>query len=425
MKKKVIIIGAGFAGLKLARKLANSTIEVLVIDKNNHHQFQPLFYQVAAANIEPSAISFPLRKVFQETDNVRIRVAEVLLVNAASKTVVTNIGDFHYDSLVIATGATTNFFGNEAIEKCSFPMKSTVEAVKLRQHILENFEEATYATEERRKSLFNIIIAGGGATGVELAGSLAEMKKNILPRDYPDFDHQLVNIILVEGGDATLGPMSRASQEKSKFYLESMGVKVLLNTRVKSYDGATVELSDGQLLLTNTLIWAAGIKGNIIPGLENATVERGGRFKVDRNCQVTGCPDIYAIGDIAVMQTEKYPNGHPQVANVAISQGKYLAANFLNNITATTYKPYEYDDKGTMATVGKNKAVVDLPWFSFQGFFAWIVWMGLHVLLLMGMKNKVQVFINWTYAYFTNDSSLRLIFKNLYKKPKESALPLT
>lgn len=424
MQKKIIIIGAGFAGLRLARKLANSTVNVLVIDKNNHHQFQPLFYQVAAANIEPSAISFPLRKVFQNTDNVRIRVAEVLSINPEAKVVNTSIGEFKYDMLVIATGATTNFFGNEAVERCAFPMKSTVEAVKLRQHILENFEEATYANEERRKSLFNIIIAGGGATGVELAGSLAEMKKNILPRDYPDFDHQLVNIILVEGGDATLSPMSKASQEKSKSYLESMGVKILLNTRVKSYDGTAVELSDGQLLVSNTLIWAAGIKGNIISGLEAATIERGNRFKVDRNCQVTGYTDVYAIGDIATMQTEKYPNGHPQVANVAISQGKYLATNFLNNVTATTFKPYEYDDKGSMATVGKNKAVVDLPWFSFQGFFAWVVWMGLHVLLLMGMKNRVQVFINWMYAYFTNDSSLRLIFKNLYKKPKEAASPM-
>lgn len=420
MQKKIIIIGAGFAGLKLARKLSNSQMDVLVIDKNNHHQFQPLFYQVASANLEPSAISFPLRKVFQGIPNVRIRVAEVLSIAPDQQVLQTSIGEFAYDILVLANGATTNFFGNEVIEKYAFPMKSTVEAVKLRQHILENFEEATYATEERRKVLYNLVIAGGGATGVELAGALAEMKKNILPKDYPDFDYQLVNIILVEGGDATLGPMSKASQEKSKSYLESMGVKIHLNTRVKDYDGSTATLSDGQAIATNTLIWAAGIKGNIIDGLAAAKIERGNRFKVDRNCGLAGYTNIFAIGDIAYMETEKYPHGHPQVANVAISQGAYLANNILNSVTASSYQPYEYADKGSMATVGKNKAVVDLPWFSFQGFLAWLVWMGLHVVLLMGMKNRVQVFINWMYAYFTNDSSLRLIFKNLYKRPKEN-----
>lgn len=422
MQKKIIIVGAGFAGLKLARKLSNSQMDVLVIDKNNHHQFQPLFYQVASANLEPSSISFPLRKVFQGIDNVRIRVAEVLSIAPEQQILHTSIGEFAYDTLVLASGATTNFFGNAVIEKFAFPMKSTVEAVKLRQHILENFEEATYATEERRKLLYNLVIAGGGATGVELAGALAEMKKNILPKDYPDFDYRLVNIYLIEGGDATLAPMSKASQEKSKSYLESMGVKILLNNRVKDYDGSTVTLSDGQSIATNTLIWSAGIKGNIIDGLAAAKIERGGRFKVDRNCGLTDYNNVFAIGDIAYMETEKYPQGHPQVANVAISQGEYLANNILQSVSANSYKPYEYKDMGSMATVGKNKAVVDLPWFSFQGFFAWLVWMGLHVVLLMGMKNRVQVFINWMYAYFTNDSSLRLIFKNLYKKPKENVI---
>ena len=416
MQQKVIIVGAGFAGLKLARKLANKDFEVLLIDRNNHHQFQPLFYQVAAANLEPSAISFPLRKVFQDKENVRIRVAEVQKIINADKILQTSIGNFHYDLLVIATGATTNFFGNATIEQFAFPMKSTVEAVKLRQHILENFEEATYATDERRKKLFNLVIAGGGATGVELAGSLAEMKKNILPKDYPDFDFRLVNIILIEGGNETLGPMSKKSQEKSKEYLEAMGVKIMLQTRVNNYDGEIVTLSNGETIPSNTLIWSAGIKGNVLDGLTNAKIERGNRIVVDRNCRLEGYENIFAIGDIASMVTEKYPQGHPQVANVAMSMAGYLA-DYLSAVDKNK-DPFEYKDKGSMATVGKNKAVVDLPFVSFQGFFAWIVWMFLHVLLLMGMKNRVQVFINWVYAYFTNDSSLRLIFKNLYKKPK-------
>ncbi len=421
---KVIIVGAGFAGLKLARKLAHQNLEVLLIDKNNHHQFQPLFYQVASANLEPSAISFPLRKVFQDISNVRIRVAEVLQIISEQNLLCTNIGDFKYDMLVIATGATTNFFGNEQIEKFAFPMKSTVEAMRLRQHILENFEEATFASEDRKKSLFNIVIAGGGATGVELAGSLAEMKKNILPKDYPDFDYQLVNIYLIEGSDATLGPMSVASQQKSKQYLEAMGVKILLQTRVKEYDGQTVLLSNGSSITTNTLIWSAGIKGNVLSGLVNAKLERGNRIRVDRNCKVLGYEHIFAIGDIAYMETEKYPQGHPQLANVATSQAAYLASYFKDGkITA----PFEYHDKGTMATVGKNKAVVDLPFVSFQGFFAWVIWMFLHVLLLMGMKNRVQVFINWVYAYFTNDSSLRLIFKkgSIEQTIDDKAKPVT
>ncbi|TAH25445.1 MAG: NAD(P)/FAD-dependent oxidoreductase [Cytophagales bacterium] len=419
MKSKIIIIGAGFAGLKLARKLTNSSYEILIIDKNNHHQFQPLFYQVAAAHLEPSAVSFPLRKVFQNNHNVRIRVAEVQKIDAESQIIITSIGNFQYDVLVIATGATTNFFENSEIEQHAFPMKSTVEAVKLRQHILENFEEATYASQERKESLFNIVIAGGGATGVELAGALAEMKKNILPKDYPDFDYRLVNIFLVEGGNATLGPMSKISQEKSQTYLEQMGVKIKLNTRVKAYDGDKVELNNGEIICSNTLIWSAGIKGNVIDGLENIKIERGNRIAVDRKFKVLGFENIYALGDIAFMATDKYPNGHPQVASVAISQAEYFYRYLTCSYSSKNNFPdYEYTDKGSMATIGKNKAVVDFPKFSFQGFFAWILWMGIHVLLLMGMKNRLQVFINWVYAYFTDDSSLRLIFKNLYKKPK-------
>lgn len=415
MKQKIIILGAGFAGLRLARMLAKSDFNVQLIDKTNHHQFQPLFYQVATANLEPSSISFPIRKVFQHTPNVRITMAEVSYIDEIAKKVDTNVGSFEFDILVIAIGADTNFFGNKDLERLAFPMKSTVEAINLRQHILVNFEEATLATDDRKKELFNIVIAGGGATGVELAGALSEMKKNILPRDYPEFDHKLINIILVEGGHATLSPMSEESQKTSQAYLEQMGVKILLNTRVTSFDGKTVELSNNEKIPTNTLIWAAGIKGNDIKGLEKAQFERGNRIVVNRFCQVEGSKDIYAIGDIACMKTEKYPNGHPQVANVATSQAKYLGQYFASNFS-TQSEPFEYKDRGSMATVGKNKAVVDLPWWSFQGFFAWLVWMMLHVLLLMGMKNRMQVFMNWVYAYFTNDSSLRLIFKNLYKR---------
>lgn len=414
--KRIIIIGGGFAGLKLAECLNNTEFDILLIDKLNHHQFQPLFYQVATAGLEPSSISFPLRGIFHHSKNVRIRYAEVLEIVPDQNRIKTSAGEFSYDYLVIATGVTTNFFGNKNLETFTYPMKSTSEAINIRQHVLQNFEDALIASEEERKGLMNFVIAGGGPTGVELAGAFAEMKRHVFPKDYPELDFSKMKIILMEGSSKTLGSMSEQSSVKSKLYLEELGVEVMINTRVKDYDGKQVLLEDGAVVPSNTVIWAAGIRGNAIKGLKPEIIARGNRLKVDRYSCVEGYTNIFAIGDIAYMVTEKYPDAHPQVANVALSQAKVLSKNFKNKLQNKTLVPFEYHDKGSLATVGKHKAVVDLPYIRFQGFFAWFVWMGLHLLLLMGMKNKIFVFVDWVISYFSNDSTLRLIFSPSKKK---------
>lgn len=407
--KRIVILGAGFAGLQLARQLSNTSYEITLIDRYNYHQFQPLFYQVATARLEPSSISFPLRKIFQNKDNVHVRLADVKEINAPLNKVVTNEGDFDYDYLVIATGCTTNFFGNKEIAEKAFPMKSTTEAMALRNRILLNFEDALSATEEELKAILNIVIAGGGPTGVELAGALAEMKKNVLPKDYPDMDFSKLNVYLLEGSPVTLGPMSKASQQKSQLYLEQLGVKVWTEAIVESYDGHTVSLKDGRSIATRNLIWAAGVAGNVPGGLPKEIIQRGNRLKVDRYNKVDGFENIYAVGDIAYMETPKYPKSHPQVANVAINQAKLLGKNFKAALRNGNWKEFEYKDPGSMATVGKRKAVVDLPKFSFQGRLAWFTWMFLHLMLILSVRNKLFIFINWAISYFTNDTTLRLI----------------
>jgi len=408
-QKKIVIIGAGFAGLQLADKLAKTNYKVYLIDKHNFHQFQPLFYQVATARIEPSSISFPLRKVFQKHKNVHVRLAEVERIDSKQRTVITNIGAFDYDYLVIATGCTTNFFGNETIEKLAFPMKSTTEAMALRNRILSNFERALTAKGDELEGIMNMVVVGGGPTGVELAGSLAEMKTKILPKDYPDMDFSKLNIYLLEGSPNVLNAMSEASHKKAKEYLETLGVQVKVNTIVEHYDGHTVSLKDQPSIVADNLIWAAGIKGNIIDGLPENLIQRGFRIKVDRYNRVEGFEDIFALGDIAYMETENYPHAHPQVANVAINQAKNLADNFRKGIDVATWKQFEYKNPGSMATVGKRKAVVDLPKFSFQGQLAWFTWMFLHLMLILSVRNKLFIFINWAISYFTNDTTLRLI----------------
>lgn len=406
-KQRVVILGAGFAGLQLARRLKNSDFDITLIDQYNFHQFQPLMYQVATGRLEPSSISFPLRKVFQKKSNVHVRLAKVTEIDTENKTVITDeAGDFTYDHLVIATGCTTNYFGNKNIERYAFPMKSTGEAVTLRNRILLNFEDALSADAEDLEAIMNIVVVGGGPTGVELSGSLAELKKNILPKDYPDMDFSRLNVYLIEAGDATLGVMSKVSQQKSQQYLESMGVNVWLNAHVKDYDGRTVTLNDGRTIQTHTLVWAAGVTGNVPPGIDTRELARGNRIKVDTFNRVLGLDHVYAMGDIAYMETPEFPRGHPQLANVAIAQAKNLVANFNNLIDR---KPFSYKSPGTMATVGKRKAVVDLPFMSFQGRFAWYVWMFLHLMLIVSVKNRLIIFINWAISYFTNDTTLRLI----------------
>ncbi|HJS54995.1 MAG TPA: FAD-dependent oxidoreductase [Chitinophagaceae bacterium] len=419
---KVIIVGGGFGGLKLARKLNNKKgFDILLIDKFNYHQFQPLFYQVATAGLDASNISFPLRKAFHNSKNIRIRITDLKQIIPTESKIITGIGEEHYDTLVLATGADTNFFGNKQLEEHAFPMKSTVEALQLRYKLIQNFEDAL-ATKDKAElqRLMNIVVVGGGPTGVEVSGALAEMKKYVLPKDYPELDFSKMNIFLLEGTDKTLGHMSEFSSGHSRKYLEKLGVKVMTGALVQDYDGKNVLLKDSQTIPSATVLWAAGIKGNIPIGIDKSLIGRGNRIKVDRINRVIGFPNVYAIGDLAYMETPGYPNGHPQVATTAIQQARLLASN-LAKIKAgrSDLKEYEYRDKGTMATVGRNLAVVDIPKpkLHFGGWFAWMIWMSLHLMLILGVKNKFFVFINWLYNYFTYDQSLRLIFRQ-FKKTK-------
>jgi NADH:ubiquinone reductase (H+-translocating) len=414
---KIVIIGAGFGGLRLARKLNNKKgIEVLLIDKFNYHQFQPLFYQVATGGLDASNISFPLRKVFQRSRNVRIRMGEVKKIDPAGKVIYMGAEHIGYDALVIATGAGTNFFGNTEIEKHALPMKSTVEALQIKYRLLQNFEKALSTKDENiLKPLMNIAIVGGGPTGVELAGAIAEMKKYVLPKDYPELDFRGMNIYMVEGSHRLLAAMSERSSAQSLHYLQKMGVNILQEKHVTGYDGENLAFADGSTLQSNNVIWAAGIKGNIVDGIDKRIITRANRINIDKLCRVSGMENVYAIGDIAYEETEKFPKGLPQVAPVAIQQADLLAYNFRMQAKGnSTRREFRYRDKGAMATVGRNKAVVDIPRpkVHLGGILAWLIWMTLHLMLILGVKNRFFIFINWLYSYFTRDQNLRLIFRN-------------
>ncbi len=419
---KLIIIGGGFGGLRLARKLNNKPgFDITIIDKNNFHQFQPLFYQVATAGLDASNISFPLRKVFHNSKNVRFKMAEVTQILSAQNKIVTTIGEMEYDALVIATGADTNFFGNKNLMDNALPMKSTVEALQLRYRLLKNFETATTVKDEKElQQLMNIVVVGGGPTGVELSGAIADMKRFVLYKDYPELDFSKMHIYLLEGAGKTLAAMSEKSSEQSQKYLEKLGVTVLTNTLLKDYDGEKITLQNGDIIETKMVIWAAGIKGNVPEGIDKTLMARGNRIKVDRQCKVLGTQNIYAIGDVAYMEEPAYPHGHPQVAPVAMQMADFLAKNFKLMLANTPLsdKGFEYYDKGSMATVGRNLAVVDMPKpkLHFGGFFAWMIWMGLHLMLILGVKNRFFVFINWLYNYVTYDQNLRLIFDSKKEK---------
>lgn len=419
-KKKVIIVGGGFAGIQMTRNLDERLFEVLLIDKLNHHQFQPLFYQVATSQIEPSSISFPLRNIFKKKSNVQIRLAEVLSVDKKNNTITTTIGDFEYDYLVMAIGCKTNFFGNENIARNAFTLKSTYEAITIRNHILQTFEKVLSATEVEKESLLNLVIVGAGPTGVELSGAFAEIKKNVLPKDYKGIDFSKLNIILIEGSKHTLNTMSDVAKKASQSYLAKMGVEVYTETFVKDYDGSVLVLNNGNKIKTKTVLWAAGVTGNRIEGFSDNMYAQGNRLKVDRINQILETENIFALGDIALMTTPKYPKGHPQVANVAINQAKLLAKNLktINQNKKTT--EFEYKDLGSMATIGTNKAVVDLPFVNFKGYFAWLIWMFLHLMLILSVRNKLIIFINWAWAYVTKDSSLRLILSDPSRHKSES-----
>jgi NADH dehydrogenase len=419
---KVIILGGGFAGLKAARCLDNKEgFDVLLIDRFNYHQFQPLFYQVATAGLDASNISFPLRKAFHDSRNVRIRITDIIEVLPDSKKVLTGAGEFEYDLLVIALGADTNFFGNEKIATLAWPMKSTVEALRLRHHLIQIFENTLEETDSARiKELMTIVIVGGGPTGVELAGAIAEMKKWVLPKDYPELDFSHMRIFLVEGLDKVLAVMSETSSKRSAMYLEELGVKVITGAMVEDYDGRILSFKDGRKIHAGTVIWAAGIKGNVPFGIPADWVTRGNRIMVDQFNKVLGRDDIYAIGDIAHMETTEYPKGHPQVAPVAISQAKLLCRNLIRSRKNLSPLPYTYHHKGSMATVGRHKAVADIPKpeLKIGGFLAWFTWLALHLFQIVGVKNRIFVFVNWIYHYFTFDQSLRLIFRE-FTRPSD------
>ncbi|MDD3080340.1 MAG: NAD(P)/FAD-dependent oxidoreductase [Paludibacter sp.] len=416
---KTVIIGGGFAGLQLAKTLRNADLKVMLIDKQNHHQFQPLFYQVASGRLEPSSISFPFRKIFQKSKNVDFRMADIVKIIPEENKLLTSYNrTISYDHLIIATGCHTNFFGNNEMSTNAFSMKTTEESIEIRNKILFSFEKEIFARPEDKQSWLNLIIVGGGATGVELSGAFAELKNNVLPKDYHNIDFSKFKIILLEGSPNTLNNMSEESRKASRQYLEELGVDVRTETILKSYDGNIAELNTGEKIPTKNVIWAAGVTGNVIDGISPEDTVRN-RYIVDRYNKLQKFDNIYAVGDIAYMETPKYPHGHPQVANVAINQAKNLAHNILKSINSkTNFTEYEYKDLGMMATIGKHKAVVELPFIKFKGPLAWYVWMFLHLMLILSVRNKLVIFFNWAWSYMTKDTSLRLITNINYKKEK-------
>ncbi|MDB5121724.1 MAG: FAD-dependent oxidoreductase [Sphingobacteriales bacterium] len=414
---KVVIIGGGFGGIELAKKLAGKEVEILMLDKHNYHTFQPLLYQVATGGLEPDSIAFPLRKIFKGQKNFKFRITEVKKIIPELKIVESTIGDISYDYLIIATGSATNFFGQNEIEHFSMPMKTIPEALNLRSMILQNLEEALLEPELIRKdALLNFVVVGGGPTGVELSGALAELKTHVLPKDYPELDISQMDIYLVEGSPAVLGVMSENASKAAKKFLEEMGVTVLTDVKVEAYDGKLISLSTGQTIHTKNVLWSAGVKGQIPEGITPENIVRGGRIKVNEYNAIEGLNDIFAIGDVAAMVSEQYPGGHPGVAPVAIQQGKHLAKNLIRVVNNEKPEPFKYFDKGSMATVGRNRAVVDIGKIRFQGVFAWFVWMFVHLMSLVGFRNKVVTFVNWVWNYFSYDRGTRLIIRKFNRK---------
>lgn len=419
---RVVIIGGGFAGLALAKGLEKKDIQVVLIDKHNYHTFQPLLYQVATGGLEPDSIAFPIRKLFNNLKYYHFRLAEVTNINPDKKEVETTIGNLEYDHLVIATGSKTNFFGNKNIEKHAMEMKTIPQSLNIRSLVLENFEEALLTSDfEERKALMNFVIVGGGPTGVELAGALAEMKKGILPKDYPDLDIRQMQINIIQGSDRLLDAMSNQASKKAEEFLINLGVCVWKNLIVTDYDGDTVTTTSEEKFKAATVIWAAGVQGQLVNGLQTeCIVERANRIKVDQYNKVIGYKDVYAIGDIASMVSEEHPRGHGMMAQPALQQGKLLAKNILATMHGKPLKSFVYNDKGSMATIGRNKAVVDLPNWRFQGIFAWFVWMFVHLFSLIGFRNRAIVFLNWLYNYVRFDRETRLIIRPFKNKNSQS-----
>ena len=417
-KPRIVIIGGGFAGIALAKKLRNKNVQVVLLDKHNYHTFQPLLYQVATGGLEAGSIAYPIRKVIQEYDDFYFRLTSVKEIDTVNQKVIAEIGDLSYDYLVIATGSKTNYFGNKEIERNSMSMKTIPQSLNIRSLILENFEQAVLTKDVAdRNTLINFVLVGGGPTGVELAGALAEMKKAILQKDYPDLDIDKMEINLVQSGDRILNTMSEKSSAEAEKFLKNLGVTIWKNVRVTNYDGRTITTNSDLTFETATVIWTAGVQGAIIAGLDGKSlVENVKRIRVNEFNQVVGYDNIFAVGDIAAMETEQFPQGHPMMAQPAIQQGDLLGENLVRLLSHKPMKPFEYNDKGAMATIGRNLAVVDLPHYHFSGVFAWFVWMFVHLFSLIGFKNRAVVFLNWVYNYIRFDREGRLIIRPYKKK---------
>ena len=421
-KKRVVIVGGGLGGLRLAEDLYGSGMQVVLIDKNNFHQFPPLIYQIASAGIDPSSISFPFRQIFRKRKDFYFRMAEARMVDTEKKILQTSIGKIDYDYLVLAAGATTNFFGNKNIEEWAIPMKTVPEAMGLRNALLSNLERAlTCATEEERQELLNVVIVGGGATGVEIAGALAEMRRYVIPYDYPDMDSSLMHIYLIEAGDRLLAGLSQESSQKAYEFLKSMGVDIQFGKMVTDYRDHKVVMKDGTEIPTRTFLWVSGIRANAMPGIDESHMGRGFRFKVDEYNRIPGVEDVFAIGDQCLQTSDAaYPNGHPQVAQVAIQQAKNLAKNLKlinQGADSSELTAFRYKNLGSMATIGRNKAVVEIGKFHSQGFFAWVLWLVVHLRSILGVKNKMMVLLNWLWKYVSYNDSIRMI--TYATKPRE------
>lgn len=421
-KKRVVIVGGGLGGLRLAEDLNGSGMQVVLIDKNNFHQFPPLIYQIASAGIDPSSISFPFRQIFRKRKDFYFRMAEARMVDTEKKILQTSIGKIDYDYLVLAAGATTNFFGNKNIEEWAIPMKTVPEAMGLRNALLSNLERAlTCATEEERQELLNVVIVGGGATGVEIAGALAEMRRYVIPYDYPDMDSSLMHIYLIEAGDRLLAGLSQESSQKAYEFLKSMGVDIQFGKMVTDYRDHKVIMKDGSEIPTRTFLWVSGIRANAMPGIDESHMGRGFRFKVDEFNRIQGVEDVFVIGDQCLQTSDAaYPNGHPQVAQVAIQQAKNLAKNLkliMKGADSSELTAFRYMNLGSMATIGRNKAVVEIGKFRSQGFFAWVLWLVVHLRSILGVKNKVMVLLNWLWKYVSYNDSIRMI--TYATKPRE------
>lgn len=421
---RVVIIGGGFGGIEVAKALKNKEVEVVLLDRNNHHTFQPLLYQVATGTLDAPSIAFPLRKMFRKQENFTFRIADVRGIDAKNKTLDTDIGSISYDYLILATGATTNFFGNSDIAYNAMPMKNVKEAVNIRSFLLQNIEESLLKTDaEERAAYLNFVVVGGGPTGVELSGAIAEIRNHILAKDYPELKKEDMNVYLVEGLPKILANLSPQASEKAELYLNELGVKVLLNVQVTGYDGDIITFADGNRIKTKTVLWSAGVMGQFPNGIHSEVIVRGNRIRIDEECRVIGMSDIFAIGDVAAMITDELPRGHPGVAPVAQQQGRFLAKNIIRMLNNQPTEKFKYFDKGSMATIGRNKAVVDIGKIRFQGFFAWWVWMFVHLMSLVGFRNRVVTFINWTINYLTFNAGIRLIIHK-YRRPERVDEPV-